>query len=83
MGRRRGSYEPDFPVGTIVRIKDIGDLLAFQQAWDYHNPLRDEQLTYASRTATISEVGFYHGGDEVYVLAGIAGVWHEECLEEG
>jgi hypothetical protein len=25
-------------------------------------------------------VGFYHGGDVLYVLEGIPGVWHESCL---
>jgi hypothetical protein len=26
------------------------------------------------------EVGFYHGGDVLYTLDGIPGLWHEQCL---
>ena len=26
--------------------------------------------------------GFYHGGDELYKLKGMPGVWHEQCLKE-
>jgi hypothetical protein len=29
----------------------------------------------------VKDVGFYHGGDELYQVAGIPGTWHEECLE--
>ena len=25
-------------------------------------------------------VAFYHGGDPLYKLAGIPGLWHEQCL---
>jgi len=25
-------------------------------------------------------VDFFTGGDEIYTLQGIPGVWHEECL---
>jgi hypothetical protein len=30
--------------------------------------------------AKVKEVTFFHGGDEIYALEGIPGVWHEECL---
>ncbi len=36
---------------------------------------------YAERLTTIEGVGFYHGGDPVYTLAGIPGQWLEQCLE--
>lgn len=29
----------------------------------------------------VEKVGFYHGGDPLYKLDGVPGVWHEECLE--
>lgn len=27
------------------------------------------------------EIGYYHGGDELYWLKGVPGVWHERCLK--
>jgi hypothetical protein len=24
----------------------------------------------------------HHGGDELYKLKGVPGIWHEQCLEE-
>jgi hypothetical protein len=31
--------------------------------------------------ALVEEVSFYHGGDALYVLEGLPGLWHEQCLE--
>lgn len=73
-------YAEQFPVGTRVRIADHDSLAAFRASWRLHNPLSGEQLGYAGHTATIKDVGFYHGGDVIYVLADIPGVWHESCL---
>jgi hypothetical protein len=28
----------------------------------------------------VKNVEFFTGGDEIYTLDGIPGVWHEECL---
>jgi len=28
----------------------------------------------------VKDVSFFHGGDEIYTLEDIPGVWHEECL---
>jgi hypothetical protein len=41
------------------------------------------QLEYAGRIAEVESVGFYHGGDELYKLQGLPGIWHEVCLEAG
>lgn len=30
----------------------------------------------------VEEVGFYHGGDELYKLSQVPGVWHQQCLKE-
>ena len=49
-------------------------------SWRYHHKLQPEQLAYAERGTTVEEVGFYHGGDPVYKLAGIPGLWLEQCL---
>jgi len=43
-------------------------------------PLTAEQVPFADREALVKEVGFYHGGDPLYSLEEIPGVWHEECL---
>jgi len=83
MGSRRGPYSPDFPVGPCVRIRDVRHLQAFLSTWKLHNPLQPLQMAYAEHVATVKEVAFYHGGDELYVLSGIPGVWHEECLAPG
>jgi len=74
-------YDASFPAGTAVRIVAGERLRAFKTSWKYHNPLRDEQMGFAARTAVVVRVGYYHGGDPLYELAGIPGVWHEACLE--
>jgi len=73
-------YKEDFPVGSKVRIADALELQEFQRTWQYHHKLRPEQLTYAGRIAEVQKVGFYHGGDVLYELHGIPGIWHEQCL---
>lgn len=74
-------YEEAFPVGTAVRIAGRSSLEAFMASWRYHHKLQPEQLAYADQLATVKEVGFYHGGDPVYTLAGIPGLWLEQCLQ--
>jgi hypothetical protein len=51
------------------------------RTWKLHNKLIPEQLEYASTTGKIKSVGFYHGGDELYQIEGVPGIWHECCLE--
>jgi hypothetical protein len=80
MGKRNGPYNADFPAGTAVRIAERSDLETFAERWRLHNPLVPEQLAFAGKTATVKSVGYYHGADELYVLVGIPGVWHEACL---
>lgn len=74
------AYSERFPVGTAVQIADSSVLRRFRSTWHLHNPLVAEQLAWAGRQAVVAEVGFYHGGDPLYVLQGTPGVWHEECL---
>ena len=73
-------YEAQFPEGTQVRVKDLESLDRFAREWKYHNPLTREQLPFAGVVARVSEIGYYHGGDVLYKLDGIPGIWHEECL---
>jgi len=39
-----------------------------------------EQLNYAGHVAEVEQVSFYHGGDVLYKLRGVSGIWHEQCL---
>ena len=80
MGKTKGLNKVEFEVGTEVRIADRGFLEEFLEAGQYHNELEPEQLDYAGRVARVKDVSFFHGGDEIYTLEGIPGVWHEECL---
>lgn len=80
MGRTKGLNNAEFAVGQEVRIADRSFLESFLEAGQYHNELEPEQLEYAGRVATVTNVTFFHGGDEIYALEGIPGVWHEECL---
>lgn len=74
-------YKEKFPVGSTVRVVALALLQEFKRTWEFHNPLRAEQLAYAGLVAQVAKVGFYHGGDVLYELAGIPGIWHEQCLE--
>lgn len=73
-------YRERFPRGSQVRIASRQALELFRNTWTYHNPLTAEQLDHADKVTTVREVGFYHGGDPLYTLDGIPGVWHETCL---
>ena len=61
-------------------IADHDTLASFLATWHHHHPLTPEQLAWAGRPATVAEVGFYHGGDVLYSLGGVPGIWHEQCL---
>jgi hypothetical protein len=73
-------YVEQFPSGTRVRIADRAQLERLRAEWHYHHPLAPEQLAYADREALVRQVSFYHGGDVLYTLDGIPGIWHEGCL---
>ena len=80
MGKTRGLNIAEFEAGAEVRIADRAFLEGFLEEGQYHNELEPEQLEFAGRTARVKTVEFFHGGDEIYTLEGIPGVWHEECL---
>lgn len=73
-------YTPTYPTESRVRIANAAVLAQFMRDWSYHNPLIREQLPYADVEAVVAEVAFYHGGDALYTLRGVPGVWHEACL---
>jgi hypothetical protein len=74
-------YKEAFPAGSVVRAKPRDDLEWFMKKWAYHNPLKVEQLDFAGRTGRVAKVSFYHGGDVLYTIDGMPGIWHEQCLE--
>jgi hypothetical protein len=80
MGRIRGPYNADFPAGTKVRIANRAFLEDFSRTWRYHHPLQTQQLDHAGAIAEVEKFGYYYGGDELYWLLGVPGVWHERCL---
>jgi hypothetical protein len=73
-------YVEAYPVGTKVVVAPRPDLEEFRLKWRWHNPLAESQLQFAGTEARVKPVGFYHGGDVLYVLKKIPGVWHEACL---
>jgi hypothetical protein len=83
MGKSKGPYNAEYPKGSKVRLAPRQMLEDFLRTWKYHNKLHAEQLEYAGQIAEVEEIGFYHGGDEIYKLKGVPGVWHESCLEWG
>jgi len=74
-------YREAFPKGTRVRIRPLAALERFRLEWRWHHRLHPDQLQSAGRAATVQSVGFYHGGNVLYVLDGVPGIWHEVCLE--
>jgi len=73
-------YKEAFPVGSTVCVANRAFLEEFRRTWQYHNKLQPEQFDFADHVTTVEEVGFYHGGDPVYKLKGVPGLWLEQCL---
>jgi hypothetical protein len=74
------AYQEKFPIGTAVRVAELSQLEQFRRLWKLHHPLEPEQLSFAGRVTAVATVGFYHGGDVLYTLDGIPGIWHEGCV---
>jgi hypothetical protein len=81
MGKTKGPYSEEFPLGSYVKVANREVLDTFMRTWKFHNKLQPEQLDYADKTGKIKWFGFYHGGDELYQIEGMPGTWHEQCLE--
>ena len=75
-----GHYNPEFPIGSRVRIAGRDVLNAFVREWKFHHPLSANQCEMAGQVARVIDIGYYHGGDVLYTLEGIEGVWHEQLL---
>ena len=76
-----GPYHEKFQKGANVRVVERAKLERFAQEWKFHHPLHPNQLSYAGHTGTVESVAFYHGGDALYKLNAVPGLWHEQCLE--
>jgi hypothetical protein len=75
-------YDPaKYRDGAVVRVASKPRLEAFRKNWKLHHPLQPAQLNYAGRSAKVLKSAMYHGGDILYELEGIPGIWHEQCLE--
>jgi hypothetical protein len=74
-------YKATFPEGSKVRVISMPALEIFARDWKYHHKLQLEQVQYAGAVSTVKEVSFYHGGDQLYVLEDVPGIWNESCLE--
>jgi hypothetical protein len=81
MGQTKGAYNAEFPAGTLVRVVSRPQLEEFMETWRFHHPLTQDQIAYAGLRGRVADVGFYHGGDELYHVEGIPGIWHEVCLQ--
>lgn len=75
-------YTERFPVGSLVKIASRSQLVSFYDTWKYHNPILPEQIAYCGIVAVVESISFYHGGDVLYRLRDIPGIWHEQCLEQ-
>jgi hypothetical protein len=75
-------YKEASPVGARVRVAGLEFLERFRATWAFHHKLSPEQLNYADQVAAVQTVGFYHGGDFLYTLNDIPGIWHEQCLRQ-
>jgi hypothetical protein len=73
-------YKEEFPVGTRIRIQSRENLETFIKEWKWHDPLPVDKLQYAGKIFKVESVGFYFGGDVLYKLEGIEGLWHEQNL---
>jgi hypothetical protein len=76
-------YKEAFPAGSTIKIRARDFLERFKREWKFHHPLTEEQLTSAGKTDVVKGAAFYHGGDVLYTLETLPGIWHEECLEAG
>jgi hypothetical protein len=75
------AYHPRFSPDEPVRIANRATLDEFFRSYKLHHPLQVVQLEYAGQIAKVIRASMYHGGDQLYELKGIPGIWHENLLE--
>jgi len=75
------AYQARFSPDELVRIADRATLDEFFHSYKLHHPLQPAQLEYAGKIAKVIRASMYHGGDQLYELADVPGIWHERLLE--
>jgi hypothetical protein len=70
----------NFEIGETVQIADRAGLDEFFY-WKFHHPLQPNQLQHAGIIAVIVQSYMYHGGDILYELSEIPGIWHQQLLK--
>jgi hypothetical protein len=75
-------YPAKYSAGTLVRVVSTRELETFLRTWKLNHPLRREQLQYGGQTARVVRSMVYQGGNILYELDGIPGIWHEACVED-
>ncbi len=75
------AYNPMFAPEQAVRIAARTVLDEFFRSYKLHHPLQETQLEHAGKIAKVIRASMYHGGDQLYELRGIPGIWHERLLE--
>lgn len=73
-------YKEAYPKGSRIRIASRATLKEFRRNWKHHHRLKWWQLWYADRVTVVTRVSYYHGGDTLYSLGNVPGIWHESCL---
>jgi hypothetical protein len=68
-----------FQAGDRVRIKSLEILQEFT-LHPVYQPLQESQFKYADKLAVIAESSMYHGGNILYQLKGVPGIWHQDLL---
>jgi hypothetical protein len=74
------AYDAAYPKGSWVRVVSRSGLEMFRDTWKSHHKLEEEQFLFGDRVAQIKSIGYYHGGDVLYELEDVPGIWHERCL---
>ena len=69
-----------FQPGDTVLIASRELLEEFARSWRFHHPLEPDQLLYSGQAAKVSTSLMYHGGDILYQLEGVPGIWHQQLL---
>ena len=69
-----------FSIGASVRIKERTELERFARDWTSTNSLTPHQFCDAGVAGVVDSVAFDDGGNPLYTLERIGGIWHEENL---
>jgi hypothetical protein len=70
-----------FQVGEAVQIVSRETLNEFSRTWKLHHRLQSNQFQHADQIARVTNSFMYHGGDILYELEGMPGLWHQQLLK--